>query len=88
MVPSDNVLRQMAVSKIWHLPGYLQAAQGLWQTVRWQANTWGSHLTCFFDPQSSIPQILQVPKWLPKASFNVLAQGNFASEKVKQLYPL
>jgi hypothetical protein len=88
MVPSDNVLRQMAISKIWHLPGYLQAAQRLWQTVRWQASSWGSHLTCFFDPQSSIPQILQIPKWLPKANFNVLAQGHFASDKVNLLYPL
>ncbi|GJM40425.1 MAG: hypothetical protein DHS20C20_07070 [Ardenticatenaceae bacterium] len=88
MVPPDNVLRQMAVSKVWHLPGYQQAAQELWQTVCWQARTWGTHLTCFFDPQSSIPQILQIPKWLPKARFTVLAQSSLSTEKVNQLYPL
>lgn len=88
MVPPDNVLRQMAVSRIWHLPGYQQAAQALWQTVRWQVRAWGSHLTCFFDPQSSLPDILQPPKWLPKASFTVMGQGDLAGVKDKLIYPL
>lgn len=88
MVPQDNILRQMAVSKIWHLPGHQQAAQALWQSVRWQARVWGTHLTCFFDPQSSIPEILQTPKWLPKANFTVLMQGELAHKKANFLYPL
>ena len=88
MVPPDNVLRQIAVSKIWHQPGHQQAAQMLWQTVRWESRNWGSHLTCFYDPQSSIPQILQTPKWLPKANFAVLAQGRLTDKKVNLVYPL
>ncbi|MFZ1397674.1 MAG: hypothetical protein WAS33_12280, partial [Candidatus Promineifilaceae bacterium] len=69
-------------------PGHQQTAQMLWQTVRWQSRTWGSHLTCFYDPQSNIPQILQTPKWLPKASFDVLAQGRLTDKKVNSVYPL
>ena len=88
MVPQDNILRQMAVSKIWHLPGHQQAAQALWQSVRWQARIWGTHLTCFFDPQSSVPEIVRTPKWLPKANFTVLVQGELAYKKVNLLYPL
>ncbi|MCA9918703.1 MAG: GNAT family N-acetyltransferase [Anaerolineales bacterium] len=88
MVPPDNILRQMAVSKIWHQPGHQQAAQMLWQTVRWESRSWGSHLTCFYDPQSNIPQILQTPKWLPKASFALLAQGRLTDKKVNLVYPL
>jgi hypothetical protein len=88
MVPPDNTLRQMAVSRIWHHPGHQQAARILWQTVRWQSRIWGSHLTCFFDPQSSIPQILQPSNWLPRASFTILAQGELAHKKVNLLYPL
>lgn len=88
MVPPDDILRQMAVSKIWHQPSHQQAAQMLWQIVRWKSRNWGSHLTCFYDPQSDIPQILQTPKWLPKASFAVLAQGLLTDKKVNSVYPL
>ena len=88
MVPPDNTLRQMSISKIWHRPDSQHAARLLWQTVRWQSRSWGSHLTCFYDPQSSIPQILQTPKWLPKASFTILAQGELAPKKANLLYPL
>ncbi len=87
-IPSDGILRQMAVSKIWHLPGQQEVAQYLWQMTRWQAGKWGSHLTCFFDPQSTILQILQPPKWLPKANFTIVAQGKYPSTRAKQLYPL
>lgn len=88
MVPPDRMLRQIAISKIWHLPGCEQEARELWQTVRWQTHQQGSHLTCFFDPKSDIPHIIQTPRWLPKAKFSIMAQGELAKNKANHLYPL
>ena len=88
MVPEDGILRQLAVSKIWFVPGQLKAAQHLWEIVRWQCREWGSHLTCFYDPRSPIPTIMQIPKWLPKANLTVVATGIEAFGVERLLYPL
>jgi GNAT superfamily N-acetyltransferase len=88
MVPPDGVLRQLAVTHFWFQPGREVAAQHLWQTVRYQYRDIGSHLTFAYDPQGPFPEIIQLPFWLPRARFQVLAGNGSPLAKDKPIYPL
>lgn len=88
MVPEDGILRQLSATKVWYAPNQLAAAQHLWEQVRWHCQVWGTHLTCFYDPRSSIPDVLQVPKWLPKANFTVVSTGSQPIGRGRLIYPL
>lgn len=76
MVPKDGILRQLSVTKLWYASEQMATAQHLWETVRWRSRVWGTHITCFYDPRSSIPDVLRVPKWLPRANFAVVSTGS------------
>lgn len=88
MVPEDGILRQLSVTKLWYAPEQTAAAQHLWETVRWQSRVWGTHITCFYDPRSPIPEVLRVPKWLPKADFTVVSTGSQLTGGERLIHPL
>ncbi|MAU00641.1 MAG: hypothetical protein CL608_26145 [Anaerolineaceae bacterium] len=88
MVPEDGVLRQLSVTRVWYAPEQLTAAQHLWETVRWQSRVWGTHITCFYDPRSSVPDVLRVSKWLPRANFTVVSTGSQPIGGERLIYPL
>lgn len=88
MVPPDGVLRQLGVSKMWYAPGRQEAAQYLWQSIRWQSRHQGSHLVCSYDPRGNLPGVLRLPFWLPKGSSVLAAAGPVSIDDDQLLYPL
>lgn len=88
MVPPDGVLRQLGVSKVWYAPGRQDAAQYLWQSIRWQSRHQGSHLVCSYDPRGALPDVLRLPFWLPKGSSVLAATGPVPFKDDWLLYPL
>lgn len=82
MVPENGIVKQINVSKLWFADGRLAAAIYLWESIRWQMRTFGTHLVCSYDPTSSLPEIIRPPRWLPKGSSFVMAHSSFVTDNV------
>lgn len=50
-LPTDDVLREVSVQGLWHLPGQLRSAQHLWEWLRWLCRDDGTTLSITFDPR-------------------------------------
>jgi predicted N-acetyltransferase YhbS len=68
IVPADGYLKQSAVTHFWFEAARPEAARVLWEQVRWLVNGDSTHLTFFYDPRGPFPNILRLPRWLPRAS--------------------
>ena len=76
MVPPDGILRQLSTSKIWHAPDQLAAAQFLWESMRWQWRTTGSHLLHSYDSRSPVAKIISPPFWMPNGAAVIVGDMN------------
>ncbi|MBC8074757.1 MAG: GNAT family N-acetyltransferase [Chloroflexales bacterium] len=50
-LPTDDLLREISVQGLWHLPGQLRSAQHLWEWLRWLCREDGTTLSITFDPR-------------------------------------
>jgi len=74
MVPSDGILRQLSISKIWYAPEQLATAQFLWESMRWQLRDVGSHLLHSYDSRSHVAKIISPPFWMPKGAAVIVGE--------------
>ena len=69
MVPTDGYLKQSAITHFWFSAHQQDAARLLWQTVRWLVRNDNTHLTFSYDPRGPFPEIIRLPKWMPKGAY-------------------
>ena len=86
IVPADGYLRQSAVTHFWFDAVQPEAARVLWQQVRWLVREHSTHLTFFYDPRGPFPDIIRLPRWLPRAS-SILAVSQDLPAHSHLLYP-
>jgi len=88
VVPSDGLLKQLSVSKIWFAPGQMEAAQNLWEIIRWEWRTKANMLSFFYDPQSPITEVVKGPWWFPKGRFVLATSERLNLSKRILVYPI
>lgn len=86
VVPSDGVLKQLNVNRLWYAPNQLSAARYLWETIRWEWRDRGSVIVCYFDPRGSLPEILRLPAWMPRSKFMLAVRGASIIRKDRLVY--
>lgn len=86
VVPSDGVLRQLNVNRLWYAPNQLTAARYLWETIRWEWRDRGSVMVCYFDPRGSLPEIIRLPVWMPRSKFTLAVRGAGSISKDRLIY--
>ena len=74
MVPTDGILRQLSVSKLWYAPSQLRAAKFLWESMRWQLRDVGAHLLHSYDSRSPVVKIISPPFWMPKGAAVIVGE--------------
>jgi len=63
LLPSDFVIRDAAVTGLWHVPGQLQAAQYVWEMIRWLSKEQATSIAIGFDPRDPIQEAVKLKPW-------------------------
>lgn len=87
LVPPDGALKQLAISKAWFAPNQLQAAQYLWETIRWQWCNKASTMTIYFDSRSPLREVFKLPVWMPKSSLTLAVSSSILMQEARLIYP-
>jgi GNAT superfamily N-acetyltransferase len=86
LIPPDGALKQLAISKVWFASDQLQAAQYLWETLRWQWRKKASTMTIYFDSRSPLAKVFRVPFWMPKSSLTLAVSSPILMQEAKLIY--
>lgn len=87
LLPPNGVVDEVVVDQVWFKPGHLAAAQALWQWLRWELRNQGSVLRTAYDPRGPLPNVLQLPFWLPKAHSTFAVQAPMHVDPERLIYP-
>lgn len=89
LIPSDYIIRDIGVEGLWHEPGNLQAAQMLWEAMRWQCRTQGTNLVTAFDPRDPARNAVKLKPWhQPRPEIVVTVRGPAPIDRSRLLYSL
>lgn len=75
VVPSDGVLRELAISRVWFAPGQIEAARSLLETLRWEWRDRGTSLTLSADVHSPLVALCAVRPWTAKTIESFALRG-------------
>jgi hypothetical protein len=83
------VLRDISVTGLWYLPGRLQAAQHLWESLRWLCREHGTTLAIGFDPRDPARQAVKLKPWhQPRPQIALAFHGPAPIDRGRLLYGL
>ncbi|MEO8394653.1 MAG: GNAT family N-acetyltransferase [Chloroflexota bacterium] len=88
IIPKSGEMRNLEVEKLWFVPGQLEAARQLWQTIRWEWREQGSSLLCSYDPRSPISQIIENPAWMPTTSTSIALRSPVSMSEGRLIDPI
>jgi predicted N-acetyltransferase YhbS len=89
LLPADYVLRDIAVQGLWYRPDQLQAAQYLWEMMRWLCRENGTTLTIGFDPRDPARKAVQLKPWhQPRPEIALALDGPAPIDRSRLLYLL
>jgi GNAT superfamily N-acetyltransferase len=63
VVPSSGLLREVAVSRVWHAPGQAMAARYLFETMRWEWRDRATSLLLYSDVRSPLLKVYGLRPW-------------------------
>jgi predicted N-acetyltransferase YhbS len=63
MLPPDSIMRTVDVVGLWYQPDYLEAAQYLWQMLRWECRHHATTLSSVYDPRRLPADLFQLKPW-------------------------
>lgn len=87
VVPPDGIMRPISVSHLWYQPGHVEALRYLWETLAWQARERANAVLTYYDPRSQLPDLLRLPRWLPKGRLTFVTWQDQPSSSSKRLFP-
>ncbi len=84
LLPASGVIRELSTSRVWFAPGHLEAAQYLFETVRWEWREKGTSLIAFADTRSPLMEVYRLRPWTIKSidSFAIHAPTLMQEEKL------
>ncbi len=88
MVPTDGILRQILVGRIWFRPGESGAACYLWENVRRQWQGRGTSLMAFFDPRSPVASVINLKPWSIKTIMITVVNTPIPIAEDRLIYPV
>jgi len=63
ILPSDSIMRTVDVIGLWHQPDHLEAAQHLWQMLRWECRHHATTISSVYDPRGLSADLFQLKPW-------------------------
>jgi predicted N-acetyltransferase YhbS len=89
LLPSDYVLRDIAVQGLWYRPDQLPAAQYLWEMMRWLCREEGTTLATGFDLRDPARKAVQLKPWhQPRPEITLALHGPAPIDRSRLLYVL
>jgi GNAT superfamily N-acetyltransferase len=89
LVPSDYIIRDISVSGLWYEPAKLDAAQKLWEEMRWQCREYGTTLAISFDPRDPARNAVKLKPWhQPRPEVVAVVQGPTPIDRDRLFYSL
>lgn len=89
LLPSDYVVRDIAVQGLWYRPDQLPAAQYLWEMMRWLCRKDGTTLAIAFDPRDPARKVVQLKPWhQPRPEIALALHGPAPIDRSRLFYGL
>ena len=88
ILPSDFIIRDVAVSGIWYQPGHIEAARYLWEMIRWKCNEQGNTITTGFDPGDPARESVILKPWhQPRIKVTMAVHGPSPIDRSRLVAP-
>jgi GNAT superfamily N-acetyltransferase len=87
LLPSDFILRDIAVAGLWYESGQLKVAQHLWEMMRWECRDQGTTLGAGFDPRDPARAAAALKPWhQPRPKITLAIHGPMPINREKLLF--
>jgi len=87
LLPADFVIRDAAVTGLWHSPGQLQAAQYLWEMIRYLSKDQATTIAAGFDPRDPIQAAIKLKPWhQPRPKIMIAIHGPTPIDRDKLIF--
>jgi hypothetical protein len=75
VVPADGRLREVALSRIWYMPGRLDAMRYLLEMQRWEWRARGTSMVLYADLRSQLIRLLGLPERIGRTTVGIAVQA-------------
>ena len=86
LFPSDGVLRLLTVERFWHLPGRIDAARYLYETLRWEMRSRGNILQSSVDLRDPLAKVFSLAPWEPRLELSLAIRGPVPLDEARLIY--
>jgi GNAT superfamily N-acetyltransferase len=87
VLPSDFIIRDIAVNGLWYEPDQLPVARFLWEMIRWECKEQGTTIAGSFDPRDPVRQVVLLKPWnQPRPKITVAIHGQTLINREKLLF--
>lgn len=87
LLPSDFIMRDIAINGLWYGPGQLDVARLLWETIRWECKDQGTTITAGFDPRDPVRNLPTLRPWhQPRPQITLAIHGPSAIDRSKTIF--
>lgn len=89
LLPSDFIIRDIAVNGLWYEPDGLNVARYLWESIRWLCKDQGTTITAGFDPRDPVRNAVELKPWhQPRPEITLAIHGPSPMERDKLLFSM
>lgn len=89
LLPSDFIIRDIAVNGLWYAPSQLRVAKFLWETLRWECKKQGTTLATGFDPRDPAREVIDLKPWhQPRPKITIAIHGPVPIDRNKLIFNL
>jgi predicted N-acetyltransferase YhbS len=84
LVPADFTIKDVAVYSLWHMPGHINSAHHLWETIRWECRDQGTTIIIGYgmgDPRGEVVRLKPWHQPRPKITIALHGHAPLAREK-------
>jgi len=87
LLPSDFIIRDIAVSGLWYEPDQIHAAKFLWEMIRWECKEQGTTMVASLDPRDPTREVITLKPWhQPRPKITIAIHGLNAINREKLLF--
>ncbi len=76
LLPANNHLKPISITKGWFAKDQKRAAQFLWESMRWEWRQKADVIFFMVDPRSPAADMIHAPFWLPSSHFHLACNRN------------
>lgn len=87
MIPEDMVIRDIAITGLWHAEGHMDAARYLWEWIRWAGRDQGTTVAVALDPRDPTTAAVKLKPWhQPRPEITYAVHGPEEVERGRLIY--